>query len=541
MDGYTTYDTTPVSKLFPRLDADFIDIKSIHNDSYTYKASDILIQSTWELPIIIQWPNSTIKFEFTTKCGDICFGIVFVPALDEGQTEADVQVIVLDEMGRVPSEYETITGEFQPPCEGVVFFMWDNKFDWYANKKLAYSIDVFQPSFTTIEEERLIESHGLLSDCVQDIETASIKLADIQDYIVYTSDNIDVLDEQIREIELKLSDKWKHLDVLQEEEDVDVCTINSNYDILDGVCIRCLDKHLLGHVLSYLDANGSIRSVCTYWSYIITNAPTSSSSSSIGNLSARSAVKKRSTKIVDDFNEKDDCNEAFVIQDVRHDSADKYIRNAIIELHRISAKATVSVGIGSSSSSSSRKVCCIPTDQEEVLQLQQCIARKEIEVNSKHRNSNSDGLIADIEAIYRKMHNRYLVHRMRNNSSRKDDSDSNTVGDTTNESKAYKDRRLHKLFKLHSKVSKLSVEKDKLQSSLDCWEDAFSRKHGKPSNSEEQQARRLLARDINEDLKRVSINSKVFDEKLSIALKDTGITVDELLLLLHQKRYTLCV
>ena len=54
---------------FANLDKEFIDLDRVVDDTFFYKGADVLVQSTWELPIIIQWPGSTIKFEFSTARG----------------------------------------------------------------------------------------------------------------------------------------------------------------------------------------------------------------------------------------------------------------------------------------------------------------------------------------------------------------------------------------------------------------------------------------------------------------------------------------
>ena len=54
---------------FANLDKEFIDLDRVVDETFFYKGADVLVQSTWELPIIIQWPGSTIKFEFSTARG----------------------------------------------------------------------------------------------------------------------------------------------------------------------------------------------------------------------------------------------------------------------------------------------------------------------------------------------------------------------------------------------------------------------------------------------------------------------------------------
>jgi hypothetical protein len=109
-----------------------------------YNATDVLVQSTWELPIVVQWADSKVSFEFISNPSDISFGIVFVAAPDENQPKKELEIETVVEMGKVYTDSEPISGTFELPCEGVIFFVWDNSHDWLANKKLSYLIEVNQ-------------------------------------------------------------------------------------------------------------------------------------------------------------------------------------------------------------------------------------------------------------------------------------------------------------------------------------------------------------------------------------------------------------
>jgi hypothetical protein len=107
-------------------------------------SKDVLVQSTWELPVVIQWPDSTVKYEFQSSPGNIWFGVLFVAAPLEGQSPDSLEVETVEELSLVPSGSEAIHGSFELQCEGVVFFLWDNSFDWSSTKKLSYNIVVHE-------------------------------------------------------------------------------------------------------------------------------------------------------------------------------------------------------------------------------------------------------------------------------------------------------------------------------------------------------------------------------------------------------------
>lgn len=116
----------------------------IQDETFTYNATNIIVQSTFELPIVLQYPESTVEFEFLTEPTDISFGIMFVAAPRENQSENDLQIETVEDMRVVNCVVEPISGSFEVPCEGVIFFMWDNSYDWSSNKEISYTIQVKQ-------------------------------------------------------------------------------------------------------------------------------------------------------------------------------------------------------------------------------------------------------------------------------------------------------------------------------------------------------------------------------------------------------------
>jgi hypothetical protein len=92
--------------------------------------------------VVVQWPEATVKYEFSSLPGDIWFGILFVAAPMEGQSHDNLEVETVEELALVPSGSESIHGSFELQCEGVLFFLWDNTFDWSSTKKISYNIVV---------------------------------------------------------------------------------------------------------------------------------------------------------------------------------------------------------------------------------------------------------------------------------------------------------------------------------------------------------------------------------------------------------------
>tara|TARA_B110000090_G_C13173411_1_gene366355 strand:- start:209 stop:535 length:327 start_codon:yes stop_codon:yes gene_type:complete len=63
--------------LFSYLDTLHINCSDLEDEQYTYKAQDVLVQDTFEVPIVLHYPKCHVRFEFNTEAGDsILFSIV---------------------------------------------------------------------------------------------------------------------------------------------------------------------------------------------------------------------------------------------------------------------------------------------------------------------------------------------------------------------------------------------------------------------------------------------------------------------------------
>lgn len=251
---------------FQNKDKDFIGINKVVDEIFTYNATDVLVQAIWELPIVIQWPESVVNYKFTTQHGDISFGVMFVAAPEEDDPEVeDLEVETVEEISRVPSSTDSIEGSFQVPYEGVIFFLWDNNFDWSSVKKLSYHIEVKQPSFTIPDEIRSTECFKELKDVTEHLDILYNKQADAQDYLEHNLANVSFLQEHVRTIQQKLANKTDDLLILESEINKIEKVININESANLGLCIRSLNRETLSLVLSFVPFDQCYLLVCKYW------------------------------------------------------------------------------------------------------------------------------------------------------------------------------------------------------------------------------------------------------------------------------------
>lgn len=260
---------------FKKLDHDFIGLNKIDDEVFAYNGADIVIQSTWELPIIVQWPDSLINFKFSTIPGDISFGIVFVAALEEGQTSKDAVVEAIKEMGAVPSGSKEIVGSFSPPSEGVVFFMWDNNTDWIqSNKKLSYAITVRQPSFTSIDNERVQHVEPLLEKCCESLDAIYNKHYEVEMHRRALAEIAENKQKEIDGLAKLIEAKKQSITEKMNEMSLQHLSIAASNNTIPGLCIRVLSRDLLAIVLGYLKTDGATNFVCKYWMHVMESTRT---------------------------------------------------------------------------------------------------------------------------------------------------------------------------------------------------------------------------------------------------------------------------
>lgn len=153
-----------------------IPVLNMEDDSFRYTATGMLVQKSMEIPIIVQWPDSTFEFTFSSEPSNIKFGISFIAAVEEDEDIEDVDIEVIEEMrvlkpppssttattieserekthatlthqynpysspflnsisSRIDSDGTLVhTGRFTAPDCGVVFFMFDvdDESNWY--------------------------------------------------------------------------------------------------------------------------------------------------------------------------------------------------------------------------------------------------------------------------------------------------------------------------------------------------------------------------------------------------------------------------
>ncbi len=54
----------------------------------------------------------------------------------------DIEISEVVEKTLVAESDGSVTFRFEAPCEGIAVFIWENRHDWWSNKKITYSVVV---------------------------------------------------------------------------------------------------------------------------------------------------------------------------------------------------------------------------------------------------------------------------------------------------------------------------------------------------------------------------------------------------------------
>lgn len=205
---------------------------------------------------MIQCPNSSVTYEFSSTPGDISFGVVFVAAPESQQNVDDLDIETVEEVERVPSGTDCVSGSFDVPAEGVIFFLWDNNFDWSSVKSISYSIRVFQvfsfsidsliaycfwclqPQFATLDDQRCTFALEHLSSTVEDLNLSLYRHADAQSALDHNSANVAFLEDRIAELEKKLSARKEAIAAVSTQITQSEKQIWMRRQCSSGLCIR---------------------------------------------------------------------------------------------------------------------------------------------------------------------------------------------------------------------------------------------------------------------------------------------------------------
>jgi len=284
---------------FSHMDTEFVGRSNVQDDVFVYAARDVLIQKSLEVPILAQWPNTAFEYEFSADPPVVKFAIAFINALSEGQTEEDLEIesvfqrqivdtsdpgigkrIKAHIFGKEVEELESdddvesqakpaaegkaegvkpaVKGAFSVDREGTCLFVFDVNDDWWLagilvqDLRISYKITAYVPSFSTVDAERAAAAEALMRENDQLLNESLCSFNDCEAMVKNNSADIQELQEEIAAVEQALATKKEMQKHAEEAELASLRMLNCGYERMNGLCIRMLNKHLLGYVMGFL-------------------------------------------------------------------------------------------------------------------------------------------------------------------------------------------------------------------------------------------------------------------------------------------------
>jgi outer membrane translocation and assembly module TamA len=155
-------------------DKNFINIKTINDETFTFQSTAVEITNTLTLTFPVPLPNTTVSYSFTTKGGNIQFGVNFKTLTDKQS--------VLASTSWCDSDQRKIEGSFQLKDPGAIYFSWDNsRQSWVSKKKLNYTIQIKQQAFTQDDIARSEKALSLLPQAREEKDIILVALGQKQE------------------------------------------------------------------------------------------------------------------------------------------------------------------------------------------------------------------------------------------------------------------------------------------------------------------------------------------------------------------------
>lgn len=494
--------SSDVQAFFRRMDQEFIGHGRVADEEFIYRASDVLVQATWELPIVVQWPGSTVTYEFSSTPGDISFGIVFVAAPDTLQEVEDLDIETVEEMSTAPSHTEDIAGSFELPSEGVVFFLWDNNFDWSAVKKISYTIRVLCPSFSLPDQERSTSASAALKEVVEDLDAAYVRRADAQDLLEHNSANTVFLSDQIALLAAKLTARQTALAELTAMAQAAEHSIAMASQCAAGLCMRSLSKALLGCVLSYLPPHLP-GGVCRYWHEVVRHPPEEVRGRAVINARDRARmlfeIRYRTPQGVaaGDPATPGTSEEVQSLKDegVQHRSASS-ATSSEVEGEPLISYRTVRPQQEAATPPRTSSVVPVPVPLHKV----PAVAEEKARARGSKGVRGGHKLVMDVQQIRSQQQMRAVVEHM---------------------------------SAQQMKIEGLANEKRRVKKLIRAWNASYERQHGRLPGSGD---RKGHLRELHEEYQQLALSLRIRREKMDDALRKVGMTLEQVQQLQQQMR-----
>lgn len=112
---------------------------------FSSKATTISSGASWTLPLPVTAPSASIRYQFSSRDGDMIFAMYYVTATKK-------QVLVPQRL--FDFAQDATAGHCEVRGPGTLHLRWANTHSWLGEKSLSYSVEIKE-----------VKSYILLSNC----------------------------------------------------------------------------------------------------------------------------------------------------------------------------------------------------------------------------------------------------------------------------------------------------------------------------------------------------------------------------------------
>lgn len=167
----------------------------------SWTAKSLPLMKAFELAVPVSRGRATVRFEFSSTAGDLCFGATFKGAGEEGFNVADV----LHERSRMQTHVTAAEGELKVGKPGMLRLVWDNYgAPWRRERQLSYTVTLLYPEAGVIASEEREAVQRSLRSLTSLRHQVSDRRRKIQDFHSRCEDAIGSLEAKIAEMTAEL-------------------------------------------------------------------------------------------------------------------------------------------------------------------------------------------------------------------------------------------------------------------------------------------------------------------------------------------------
>eukprot|EP00640_Fibrocapsa_japonica_P003940 CAMPEP_0113943752 /NCGR_PEP_ID=MMETSP1339-20121228/27330_1 /TAXON_ID=94617 /ORGANISM="Fibrocapsa japonica" /LENGTH=354 /DNA_ID=CAMNT_0000948697 /DNA_START=47 /DNA_END=1111 /DNA_ORIENTATION=+ /assembly_acc=CAM_ASM_000762 len=300
-----------LDRFFREIDGPYLYRKNDVEPKITWKCSKIPVKQEFRLPIPITVGGTVVEYRFHTHENDISFALEYHTMDEEwiaqragedwnnddeadedeeegedrgaaggkgkaagagangGQGARMVEEVIL-EAERYNSHIEAVAQQVQLDRPGTLVLIWDNRYSWFKEKLLSYSVDLHVPSVRGIERAKCERALAAFDACQDDLRAAQHEERVCEERKKQAAQKVAATRRDIERLSQQLADLTATLEGEMRLIGQQAQRANLRKRQLRGLTFRLLPLALLGRILAFADPKTDQWAVvCSDWHAVI--------------------------------------------------------------------------------------------------------------------------------------------------------------------------------------------------------------------------------------------------------------------------------